>query len=272
MNFRESLKKDSDIGFNIIYAELIEKLRMNPEYVSTTRKKEIINEMLDVSFILLNPKLCFALCRDMSLDYLRGEIDFYLSGSPFLKDIVKHSKFWERVTDDNRTVNSNYGKLLLHDRNLHNYTQFEYAKDMLLRNPLSKKAVMTIYSNENAYKSNDNPCTMYLQFFIRPENDTLKLHLFVKMRSSDVWYGMPYDVPFFSLIQHLMLSELKEGYSKLEIGSYCHQSGTLHLYERNFNSCKDIFSIHTNERKKEQLGLFEDIILGGIEKWKNSKE
>lgn len=261
MNFLSS-------NFNVAYANILEQLLSNPDYRILTRKDERLLEFLNFSFTLKDSRMCFALCRGMSMDYLKGEIDFYLSGSPFLKDIAKHSKFWLDVTDDGITVNSNYGKLLLHDENSHGYTQFRYANDMLLRNPSSKKAVMTIYDKENAFKSNDNPCTMFLQFFIRDG----KLHLFVKMRSSDIWYGMPYDVPFFCLIQFLMLQELRKRYSTLEIGPYYHQSGTLHLYERNFDSVKKIFSAGSKnpftERKEEQIKLFEEIILGGIERWK----
>lgn len=217
---------------NKAYLELLFELCYAPEFSSKTRKGEQINEKLNAGFTLLHPSQCFATCRNMSFDYLKGELEFYLSGSPYLKDIVKHSKFWDKVTDDGRTVNSNYGKLLFFDRNHHNYTQYEYAKKMLIENPDSKKAVMTIYSKENAHDSNDNPCTMYLQFFIRKGY----LHLFVKMRSSDIWYGLPYDVPFFVFIQHKMFFDLIEHIPDLKIGTYNHQSGSLHLYERNHQS------------------------------------
>ena len=215
--------------FNGAYISLLYQLLNKPMYISTTRKGETISEMLNAGFILNDPTKCFATCRDMSLKYLEGEMEFYLSGSPYLKDITKHSKFWEKVTDDDRTVNSNYGKLLFYDRNHHNYTQFEYAKRMLLENQDSKKAVMVIYSKENAHDSQDNPCTMYLQFFIREK----KLHLIVKMRSSDVWFGLPYDVPFFVFVQYKMLHALERYYPSLRMGLYNHQSGSLHLYSRN---------------------------------------
>lgn len=235
-------------NFNQIYLEIIKSLYHSPEYTSKNKEGESISEFIDCSFTLVYPKYCFATCRNMSFDYLKGELDFYLSGSPYLKDILKYSKFWEKVTDDNRTINSNYGKLLLFDRNYHNYTQFEYAKDMLLRNIESKKAVMTIYNKENAHKSNDNPCTMYLQFIIRAN----KLNLYVKMRSSDVWYGLPYDVPFFVLMQFKMLKELMlkdaEKFKGVTIGSYNHQAGSLHMYHRNKESVKKIIENKDNYR------------------------
>lgn len=231
------MKKFYSNYFNKIYYDIAKRLMDDPDYTILNRSDENLSELVDASFVLTNPKNCFATIRDMAIPYLEGELDFYLSGSPFLKDIVKHSKFWERVTDDHKTINSNYGKLLLYDRNVHNNTQFEYARDCLLNNRESKKAVMTIYSNENSFKSNDNPCTMYLQYMIRTDKYGVdRLHLFVKMRSSDVWYGLPYDVPFFVLMQYKMLHELytvEPLYRNVEIGSYHHQAGSLHLYERN---------------------------------------
>lgn len=249
--------------FNSIYRTIVTRLITQPHYVALTKDGNKIYELVDFRFKLLNPFNCFATCREMSLKYLKGELDFYYSGSPYLKDIVKHSKFWNNVTDDGRTINSNYGKLLLYDRNLHNYTQFEYAKDMLLRNLESKKAVMTIYSKENAFKSNDNPCTMFLQFLVREGF----LHLYVKMRSSDVWFGLPYDVPFFVSIQYKMLQQLNSQGCKLEIGDYYHQATSLHLYERNKETLETKLIENIKEKDTdEQYKLFQDYVLPYINK------
>ena len=48
------------------------------------------------------------------------------------------------------------------------------------------------------------------------------------MRSNDVWMGFPYDVFQFTCMQILMSMELG-----VEIGTYTHIAGSLHLYERN---------------------------------------
>jgi thymidylate synthase len=226
---------------------------MTPEYTIENKNEETLYEEIDFGFSLSNPRNCFATCRDMSLSYLKGELEFYYSGSPFLKDIIKHSQFWKGVSDDGRTINSNYGKLLMHDRNFHNYTQFEYALEMLTRNIESKKAVMVIYGPENACYSSDNPCTMYLQFFARKG----LLHLYVKMRSSDVWFGLPYDVPFFVSILFLMKERLMNRGICVEVGTYNHVSGSLHLYERNVDKVQRALSKCTLEdTKKDQKELF----------------
>jgi len=240
--------------FNRAYVEILRQLLTDPDHQCVSRKGDGLNELIDYSFRLSCPKNCFATCRDMSMKYLEGELDFYLSGSPFLADIEKHSKFWRGVSDDDRTINSNYGKLLLHDRNVNNWTQFEYAKSTLVRNSDSKKSVMVIYGPDHGRYSNDNPCTMYLQYFIRDN----KLSLYVKMRSSDVWFGLPYDVPFFILLLYKMQKELLEFYPNLEIGTYNHQSGSLHLYDRNMERANEIV---TTQNFQELAKCQDDIFI-----------
>ena len=82
------------------------------------------------------------------------------------------------------------------------FNQYNYCIEQLLTNPNSKKAVMTIYNGEeHSYETKDNPCTMSMQFIIR-EN---KLHMTTIMRSNDIYFGLPYDLPFFTFI-YLYLS------------------------------------------------------------------
>jgi thymidylate synthase len=242
--------------FNEIYKELCKGLLNDPDY-----RVEDLSEFIDKSFTLTQPTNCFATVRNMSMSYLEGELEWYLSGSPYLKDISKYSKFWETISDDGWSCNSNYGKILLHDRNLHNFTQFEYAKSCLLKNIYSKKAVMVIYDGDRSYNSKDNPCTMYLQYLIRDN----KLNLFVKMRSSDIWFGLPYDVPWFVLLQWKMLRELRqESYRYLELGYYNHNSGSLHLYDRNKIQLEEC--LKTYEYSQQQLKMFEKIIVSRLQK------
>jgi thymidylate synthase len=249
-----------DDNFDEVYSRILGTLLSDGAPTATNRSGDTITELINPSFELSNPRYCFATCRGMSFPYLKGELEFYLSGSPLLRDIACHSKFWERCTDDGVTINSNYGKLLLYDVNKSGYTQFQYALEMLLRNPESKKAVMTIYAPSNAYVSNDNPCTMYLQFFIREG----RLNLYVKMRSSDVWFGLPYDVPFFVLVMVLMRMCLAVNGVYVELGEYNHNSGSLHLYERNFSQARKVWEKPMIHRRSDEE-LFDEYILGAID-------
>jgi thymidylate synthase len=221
------MKPIVDISFNSVYKKLIDELFSKGEE-SVSRKGKKLTELHDAIFTIKDPGRCMAICRDMSTHYLSEEFHFYMSGSNLLADAVKCSKFWENCTDDGETVNSNYGKLLFHDKNTHGVTQFEHAANCLRNSKGSKKAVMTIYNNENAYISNDNPCTMFLKARIDNED---KLHLTAVMRSSDIYYGLPYDVPFFCFVQRALIEVLRHDYPCLSLGTYTHFANSLHFYE-----------------------------------------
>jgi thymidylate synthase len=62
------------------------------------------------------------------------------------------------------------------------------------------------------------------------------------MRSNDIIFGMCNDVFNFALFQQLMLNELREIYPELELGSYYHVAGSLHLYEMHYKMRDNILN------------------------------
>jgi hypothetical protein len=55
------------------------------------------------------------------------------------------------------------------------------------------------------------------------------------MRSADAVWGLTYDLFSFTLLQEMMLNELRSsGMDDLELGEYIHTAGSLHIYERHF--------------------------------------
>lgn len=73
------------------------------------------------------------------------------------------------------------------------------------------------------------PCLVSAQFMVRGE----ALHMFVTMRSNDIWRGFPLDVYQFTMWQLIMASKLN-----LEVGSYTHMANSLHLYKRDRSAVK----------------------------------
>lgn len=211
---------------------------------TVNRKGQGLYEMRNVTLVLDPEASTYCLGRYPSQEYLEKELDFYASGSRQLEDAVKMSKFWSKCSDDGKTINSNYGFLLFHDENKHGFTQFEHAINCLRNNPDSKKAVMTLYSKEHAYISNDNPCTLIINLYI--QGDALNMQ--VIMRSNDLWYGLPYDLPFFRVVHYTALAMLKRTYPNLELGYHIHQALNLHFYEGAFDKFRDCEKRYDNER------------------------
>lgn len=214
-------------NFNAVYYGLLHKILAEGE-TSVNRKGMTLRALHNQVFAIKDPMKCIAILRTPSMEYLEREFAFYLSGSDSVVEAGKLSPVWKKCTDDGETINSNYGKLLFHDRNKEGYTQFEHMVNCLKNNPQSKKAVGTLYDKENAYISNDNPCTMFVQ--ARIDNDN-RLHFSTFMRSNDIYYGAPYDVPWFAFVQYALVRELREVYPKINLGTYTHTACSSHQYE-----------------------------------------
>ena len=74
-------------------------------------------------------------------------------------------------------------------------------------------------------------CTLNGVFQIRDN----KLNFTVDMRSNDVFFGLTFDYPFFTILQQQMHTLLKKVYPDLELGTYTHIAHSLHMYERDFD-------------------------------------
>ena len=198
------------------------QLLNNQNLKAYSRDGGVKGEVLNAITVIKDPTRGIVLSeiRKMPMRYAVGELMWYLSGNPSLSAIQNYTKAWDRMSDNGKTVNSNYGWCIQHK---YGFDQWEYVKDMLTRDPVSRQAVLHIKTAENK-PSKDVNCTVCLQFLIRDN----KLHATVYMRSNDIWMGFPYDVFSFTAMQCKMAMELGVG-----IGTYTHIAGSLHLYERN---------------------------------------
>jgi thymidylate synthase len=229
--------------FTIAYLNLLNIVFNNPDYICSPRDQKI-KEKINVSFTILNPRsrLPFVKDRDISISYIIAEGLWYLAGLNSTKWISYYSKFWKNISDDGLTANSAYGSRIFKPNfrlgGDNNWNQWDACLDELIKDPDSRRAIIHIKSPlDSKFDSKDIPCTLTLQFLLR--ND--QLHLIVNMRSSDLWFGIANDVPAFTLFQELMALQLSKRLNKeIDLGHYYHNSGSLHIYERNFDKIKDI--------------------------------
>jgi thymidylate synthase len=83
------------------------------------------------------------------------------------------------------------------------------------------------------------------------------------MRSNDVVFGFSNDVFTFTLFQQLMLNELRVAHPKLELGSYFHHAGSMHIYDRHYKMLDIDFDADVPEHDKRYL-LKPDVTLKTI--------
>jgi len=240
-------------SFTDAYYALVETTYNGYEYETAPRGMKI-RENLFTSFVITNPRdrLLYVPERNFPLDYVMAEILWYISGNNETSWISNYSAFWKAISDDGRTANSAYGARIFKNHPYHQseayedgkyvwregdvepWTQWQYVKDELTKDPDSRRAVIHIRVPQDSINAvKDVPCTLNLQFFIRDQ----KLHLVVQMRSNDLILGTALDVPAFTFMQEMMANELG-----LELGFYYHTSNSMHVYERHYQMCAEILA------------------------------
>jgi thymidylate synthase len=126
-----------------------------------------------------------------------------------------------KYSDDGKTVYGGYGPRLFGSAGSPN--QIGYITRVLKLRPSTRKAVVQLFDKTDVVEEHkDIPCTCILQFFVRSG----RLDLVVYMRSNDAFKGLPHDVFAFTFIQELVARSLD-----VDLGSYKHFVGSLHLYD-----------------------------------------
>lgn len=213
----------------------------NPDYVASPRGQQT-REKLNYQFTVLYPSTDPIVTEDLErnkiiADYTNKELEWYKSGSIDVEDAKKISKFWGNLANKDGTINSNYGFQLMVDESEGNKkfsetvrTPFQWALESLLNDEHSRQAIMRINKPSHCFDGNkDFVCTMYMNFHIR-ENT---LRATVRMRSTDLFFGIVYDLPFFAWVQANLVEHLRDKYPNLTVGALTFSSDSYHIYDRN---------------------------------------
>ena len=204
-------------NFSRLYKELSKEIWKNGKYVNDTL--ELTN--VHIKFVSPNFNDCILDLngKKTSIKYLLAELIWYWSGHNNVDFISYYASKWNKISDDGKTSNSAYGYIMFKK---FNFNQFELCLDILRKDVNSRRACIILNdANEDAGITLDEQCTIFLQFLIRNG----KLDMYTYMRSNDIMYGVPYDMPFFISIQLAMADELN-----IPVGNYYHNATSLHCY------------------------------------------
>jgi thymidylate synthase len=147
-----------------------------------------------------------------------GELCWYLSKTNEVDFISYYISDYTRYSEEG-VVFGGYGPRLFNHRG---HNQMAHIIDILKRKPTSRQAVIQLFdANDIAEKHKDTPCTCTLQFMVRKG----ELQMMTSMRSNDVYKGLPHDIFCFTMLQEILARELD-----VELGTYKHAVGSLHLY------------------------------------------
>lgn len=157
-----------------------------------------------------------------------GELVWYLSGSKEVQFISYYVPRYSEESDDGQTIHGAYGPRLLNMDG--QYNQVENVIELLRKSPSSRRAVIQLFDAADiATRYKEIPCTCTLQFMVRDN----KLNMFTYMRSNDAFLGLAHDIFAFTMLQEIIARSIG-----IEIGTYKHAVGSLHLYDANRTQAK----------------------------------
>lgn len=156
-----------------------------------------------------------------------GELLWYLSGQNSLDPIAYYLPYYKEF-EENGLIHGGYGPRLFGEGEKN---QIRGVIDLLRRKSASRQGVVQIFrATDLLGKHKDIPCTCVLQFMVRCG----KLSTITYMRSNDICLGLPHDIFCFTMLQELVARSLD-----VDIGTYKHMVGSLHLYDRDSESAEE---------------------------------
>ena len=119
------------------------------------------------------------------------------------------------------------------------FNQIRNVVKILEKDRYSRQAIITIGQTEdydNSLNTLDRPCTMFIQFLIRKDENQSEeaLHCYVYMRSNDcIWGCFNINVVEWTIVQILIAEALG-----VNLGTYNHSATSFHIYGRHFERAK----------------------------------
>lgn len=241
-------------SFEEAYPALLKALLTEGENVSP--RGMLTKEISPVGITITNPRkrVIAHPVRKLNFGFMVGELLWILQGRNDLS-IAHYNSQWAKFSDDGEILNGAYGQRIFRwdgafdvldqsytddEGNTHpsfelqqiTVNQFEKAFEQLKADPDSRQATIVLFNPVQDYReTKDKPCTNLLRFTIRNG----KLNMMVVMRSNDIWYGFPYDIFNFTMLQEIMAGKLG-----VEVGKYTHIADSLHIYEQHFEAAKEL--------------------------------
>lgn len=228
------------------YPELLKYVLENGEEVSP--RGMLTKEVTPATIVINNPRkrVIDHPVRKLNYGFMIGELLWILQGKNDLS-ITHYNRQWANFSDDNETLNGAYGQRIFNwdggdaflqneenEYDLYKITvnQFMEVYKRLSADNDSRQGTISMFDPSKDFKeTKDVPCTNLMRFTIRNG----KLNMMVVMRSNDLWFGTPYDIYNFTVLQEIMA-----GLLGVEVGKYTHVADSLHLYEMHFEKAREL--------------------------------
>jgi thymidylate synthase len=135
--------------------------------------------------------------------------------------------------------------------------QWPYVLNQLMDDLDTRQAVASIWEAQRLETERYVPCTLSLQYLLRPayvnniweqhqKERPLTLVTVATMRSSDAWLGIPYDVYNFTQLANVLAATLSLALRRsIDVGEFILTLGSSHLYEQHWETARSIVNAPT---------------------------
>jgi len=210
---------------NLEWRRILNLCLRHPHHTPTPRGKHNRERLADLMVVDMTHPVLTIKRRNLGYRFMCAEPAWMLSGDNRVATIKEYSKTISYFSDDGDTFFGAYGPKIIE--------QLPYVIAALRRDRDCRQAVINIW-RESPPVTKDPPCTLSCQFLIRAD----RLDLFVNMRSSDVWLGVPYDVFNFAMLAGFVILNL--GDPTLKPGTLFQYAGSRHLYEPEWDAAREL--------------------------------
>ena len=158
-----------------------------------------------------------------------AEFLWHMSKGNNLEFIAYYLPKYREESEDGLSVYGGYGPRFFGAKGFPN--QIESIVRLLRTRPNTRRAVIQIFDAHDIVGQvrKEIPCTCTLQFLIRNG----RLQMITSMRSNDAFKGLPHDIFAFTMIQEALARQLG-----VELGTYRHFVGSLHLYQADLKKAR----------------------------------
>ena len=187
-------------------------------------------------------RVCLLKGRRFNPFFGLAEASWVLAGLNVLEPLRFFLATIEEYSDDGMTLNGAYGYRM---RKALGMDQLEEVIRILKNDPSSRRAIISFWNSRDlGASSKDIPCNTALYFKVRSG----RLDVAVCNRSNDLYLGVPYNVLTFTLIQRYIARRINA-----EVGSQCHFTDSLHVYEANRQAALRIANTNAAEDLRVML-------------------
>lgn len=183
---------------------------------SPRRFSEILADRVEI--VSPRRRIINSRARQFNFGFAVANTLFAFSGSDQVSDIGIYNSKGAAFSTDGHTFACSIGTRIFGTP-----SQYAAVLQRLRSDETSRRACVVTLDNEDILAPpRDTPCSIAVQFFLRDG----ALQCITFMRSQSALMVWPYDVFLFTMIQERLALELG-----VQLGSYYHLCGSLHVYE-----------------------------------------